>query len=106
MKLQFLGASRTVTGSRYLVEDTNIRMMVDCGLFQGPREWKDCNWKPFPVEPSSVQCIVLTHAHIDHVGILPRFMKSGFHGPVFCTPATAELRSEEHRVGKECRSRW
>lgn len=66
-------------------------MMIDCGLFQGPREWKDCNWKPFPIEPSSVHCILLTHAHIDHAGILPRFMKAGFHGPVFCTPATAEL---------------
>lgn len=91
MKLTFLGAARTVTGSRHLIEQNGTRVLVDCGLFQGPREWKEKNWSNFGVDPSSVHCILLTHAHIDHAGFLPRFIQLGFQGPVYCTPATAEL---------------
>ena len=91
MKITFLGATQTVTGSRFLMEEHGTRVLIDCGLFQGPREWKDRNWEPFPVNPSEIDAVILTHAHIDHSGYLPRFVHSGFHGPVYCTPATAEL---------------
>lgn len=91
MKISFLGATQTVTGSRFLVEHEGYRVMIDCGLFQGPREWKQRNWDEFPVEPASIDAVILTHAHIDHSGYLPRFAAMGFHGPVYCTPATAEL---------------
>ena len=91
MKITFLGATRTVTGSKYLIEEKNLRLLVDCGLFQGPRTWKERNWSEFPIDPRSVNAIILTHAHIDHTGFLPRFLKIGFNGPVYCTPATAEL---------------
>jgi metallo-beta-lactamase family protein len=91
MKITFLGAARTVTGSRHLLERNGTRIMVDCGLFQGSRDWKEKNWSDFPVDPSSVDCILLTHAHIDHAGFLPRFIQKGFNGPVYCTAATADL---------------
>ena len=91
MKIHFFGATQTVTGSRFLVEEDGIKALVDCGLFQGPRQWKEQNWREFPVNPRSIDCIILTHAHIDHSGFLPRLMKLGFRGPVYCTPATAEL---------------
>jgi metallo-beta-lactamase family protein len=91
VKISFLGATQTVTGSRFLIEHDGQRVMIDCGLFQGPREWKNRNWEDFPVDPSSINCIVLTHAHIDHSGFLPRLIGLGFRGPVYCTPATAEL---------------
>lgn len=91
MKLTFLGATRTVTGSRFLVEQDSFRVLVDCGLFQGPREWKERNWSEFPVEPASINCVILTHAHIDHSGYLPRLIRLGFKNPIYCTPATAEL---------------
>lgn len=91
MKISFLGATKTVTGSRFLVESNNFRVLIDCGLFQGPREWKERNWEPFPMDPSEVDAVVLTHAHIDHSGYLPRFVQLGFRGPIYCTPATAEL---------------
>lgn len=93
MKISFLGATRTVTGSRFLVESNRLRILIDCGLFQGPREWKERNWEAFPVDPSEVDAVVLTHAHIDHSGYLPRFVQLGFRGPIYCTPATAELLS-------------
>ena len=91
MKLTFLGATRTVTGSRFLIEQNSFRVLVDCGLFQGPREWKERNWSEFPVDPASIDCVVLTHAHIDHSGYLPRLVRLGFKNPIYCTPATAEL---------------
>ncbi len=78
MKITFLGATQTVTGSRFLVEEDGVRVLVDCGLFQGPREWKDRNWENPPIDPASVDCIILTHAHIDHSGFLPRYVKLGF----------------------------
>lgn len=91
MKLTFLGATRTVTGSRFLIEQNSFRVLVDCGLFQGPREWKERNWSEFPVDPASIDCVILTHAHIDHSGYLPRLVRLGFKNPIYCTPATAEL---------------
>jgi len=93
MKISFYGAAQTVTGSRFLIETPEKRVLVDCGLFQGPRIWKERNWVELPFEPVSVDSVVLTHAHIDHSGFLPRFAKLGFRGPVICTPATADLLS-------------
>lgn len=91
MRLTFLGAAGTVTGSRHLVEINDKRLLVDCGLFQGPKKNRLKNWEPFPVEPASIDAIMLTHAHIDHIGFLPAVVKEGFKGPIYCTRATAEL---------------
>jgi metallo-beta-lactamase family protein len=89
--LTFLGAAGTVTGSRFLVETDAARVLVDCGLFQGLRELRRRNWRPFPVDPSSIDAVVLTHAHIDHSGYLPALVRQGFRGPVVATPATDSL---------------
>ena len=89
--IQFLGAAGTVTGSRFLLEHEGKRVMVDCGLFQGLKELRQRNWEHSPVPPKSVDAVILTHAHIDHTGGLPRFVKSGFHGPVYCTSGTRDL---------------
>lgn len=91
MKLTFLGAAGTVTGSRHMVEVNGKRLLVDCGLFQGPKKVRIKNWEPFPVEPSSIDAVMLTHAHIDHIGFLPAIVKHGFRGPIYCTKATADL---------------
>lgn len=91
LSLQFLGAARTVTGSKFLLTHRGTRILVDCGLFQGPSELKDRNWQPFPVPASDIDVVVLTHAHIDHIGYLPRLYKQGFRGPVYCTRATADI---------------
>ena len=80
--LQFLGATGTVTGSRYLLEADGERLMIDCGLFQGAKELRLRNWDPFPVPASSIQWLVLTHAHLDHIGYIPRLIKDGFRGQV------------------------
>lgn len=92
MKISFYGAAQTVTGSRFLI-DADRKVLIDCGLFQGPRTWKDLNWKELPFDPAQVETVVLTHAHIDHTGFLPRFAKLGFRGRVICTPGTADLLS-------------
>jgi metallo-beta-lactamase family protein len=89
--LTFLGAARTVTGSKYLLHAGDKRVLVDCGLFQGLKELRRRNWAPLPVHPSSVHAVILTHAHIDHAGWLPRLVAGGFRGRVFCTSATADL---------------
>jgi len=89
--IRFLGASGTVTGSRFLVEAAGRRVLVDAGLFQGLKEYRLRNWAPFPVPPSEIDAVVLTHAHIDHAGALPLLVRSGFRGEAFCTPATADL---------------
>jgi len=89
--LSFLGAAGTVTGSRFLVEHAGTRVLVDCGLFQGRKELRLRNWAPFPVDPDTIDAVVLTHAHIDHCGYLPALVRDGFRGPVLCSPATAEL---------------
>jgi metallo-beta-lactamase family protein len=89
--LSFYGATGTVTGSRYLLEAKNSKIMIDCGLFQGTKENRQKNWDPFPVNPSEIDAVVLTHAHVDHIGYLPRLTRDGFSGPIICTHATAEL---------------
>lgn len=89
--LQFLGAVGTVTGSRHLLETRGKKLLVDCGLFQGPKEKRLKNWDPFPLDPSSLDAVILTHAHIDHIGYLPRLVKDGFKGPIYATHPTVEL---------------
>lgn len=91
MRLTFLGAAGTVTGSRTLVEDGSARVLVDCGMFQGPREIRSRNWDAFPLDPTTLDAVVLTHAHLDHCGYLPALVASGFAGPVLCSPNTAAL---------------
>lgn len=89
--LSFFGAAGTVTGSRYLLESGGRRILIDCGLFQGYKKLRLRNWKPFPVEPASIDAVVLTHAHIDHSGYLPRLAADGFTGQIHCTAATRDL---------------
>jgi metallo-beta-lactamase family protein len=89
--LRFLGATGTVTGSRYLVEHEGMRVLVDCGLFQGYKQLRLRNWAGFPVPPASIDAVILTHAHLDHSGYLPRLVRHGFGGRIYCTPATAAL---------------
>lgn len=91
MTLTFLGAARTVTGSKHLLEVGSRRMLVDCGLFQGLKELRERNWHPLPIRATEVEAVVLTHAHLDHSGYLPRLVGQGFRGRIFCTPATADL---------------
>jgi metallo-beta-lactamase family protein len=91
--LTFLGAARTVTGSKYLLEVDRHRILIDCGMFQGLKPLRQRNWEAFPVDPKSVEAVVLTHAHLDHCGLLPRFVANGFNGPVYCTPGTQDLAS-------------
>jgi len=90
-KLTFLGAAGTVTGSKYLVEAGGKRLLVDCGLFQGEKELRQRNWAPLPISPSTIDWVVLTHAHIDHTGYLPRLVSAGFRGPIYANSATGEL---------------
>jgi metallo-beta-lactamase family protein len=89
--LSFLGAAGTVTGSRFLLESGEGRVLVDCGLFQGLRDLRQRNWAPFPVDPSSIDAVILTHAHVDHCGYLPALVRDGFSGAIVCTPMTADL---------------
>ncbi|MBZ2168439.1 MBL fold metallo-hydrolase [Marinobacter sp. F4216] len=91
MKLQFLGGTGTVTGSRYLLSDDKHRLLVDCGMYQGVKTLRRRNWAKFPVEPSTINAVVLTHAHIDHSGYLPALVKNGFRGKIYCTKGTHEL---------------
>src|ERR1700730_8732397 len=90
-KLTFLGAAGTVTGSKYLIEAANKRLLLDCGIFQGSSELSDRNYKPLPVDPKTFDYAVLTHAHLDHTGLLPRLVKDGYRGLIFANPATIEL---------------
>jgi metallo-beta-lactamase family protein len=91
--LRPLGGVRTVTGSRFVVEADGSRVLVDCGLFQGLRELRARNWVDFPVQPSSIDAVVITHAHLDHCGYLPRLVRAGFRGPVHVTYDTGKLMS-------------
>jgi metallo-beta-lactamase family protein len=90
-KITFLGAAGTVTGSKYLIEAGGKRLLVDCGLFQGSHDLTDRNWQTLPIEPASIDWVVLTHAHIDHTGYIPRLVKAGYRGPFYCNPSTHEL---------------
>ena len=90
-ELQFLGAAETVTGSRFLLSAGRRRYLVDCGLFQGGRRLRDLNWEPFSAPPETLDAVLITHAHIDHVGWLPRLVRQGYRGPAYATHATAAL---------------
>jgi len=89
--LTFLGATGTVTGSKYLLEAGGERLLIDCGLFQGLKELRLRNWNPLPIPPPSIQWLVLTHAHLDHTGYIPRLVKDGFRGQIYASPATVDL---------------
>lgn len=96
--IQFLGAAGTVTGSKYLINTTTdgsstaaLQVLVDCGLFQGQKEWRQRNWQDLPVPAREIDAVILTHAHLDHCGWIPRLVKEGFRGPIYATPATIDL---------------
>lgn len=89
--ITFLGAARTVTGSKYLLDTGTSKVLIDAGLFQGLKELRERNWQPFPIPASQIDAIVLTHAHLDHCGYLPRLVSQGFRGRVFCTAGTLDL---------------
>jgi metallo-beta-lactamase family protein len=91
MKLTFLGAAGTVTGSKYLLEANGERLLIDCGLYQGVKQLRLRNWRALPIEAKSLTAVILTHAHIDHSGFLPALVRDGFAGPAFCTPPTRDL---------------
>src|SRR4030081_1142574 len=93
LSLTFLGAAGTVTGSKHLLESDGRRILVDCGLFQGLKELRERNWEPLPIDSATVDAVILTHAHLDHCGYLPRLVSAGFRGRIYCTPATRELCS-------------
>jgi metallo-beta-lactamase family protein len=90
MKLTFLGATQNVTGSRYVLEVNDKKLLIDCGLYQ-ERQFRDRNWEPFAVPARQIDAVLLTHAHLDHCGLLPKLVKEGFQGPIYCTKATAEI---------------
>src|SRR6202795_2278347 len=90
-KITFLGAAGTVTGSKYLIEAEGKKLLVDCGLFEGSKELKQRNWERLPVDPATIDWVLLTHAHIDHTGYLPRLVRDGFRGPILADAATKEL---------------
>ena len=90
MTIQFLGAARTVTGSCYLVRDDYNNLLVDCGMFQG-EDLEQRNYAPFQFNPSEIQSVLLTHAHLDHCGLIPRLVKEGFKGKIYATSATRDL---------------
>jgi metallo-beta-lactamase family protein len=96
--VQFLGAAGTVTGSKHLINTsgdpagrTGMQVLVDCGLFQGQKEWRERNWQNLPISARDIECVILTHAHLDHCGWIPRLVKQGFRGPIYATPATIDL---------------
>jgi len=96
--IQFLGAAGTVTGSKHLINTnsdttgkTGFQTLIDCGMFQGPKEWRERNWQNTPIPASEIDAVVLTHAHLDHCGWIPRLVKEGFRGPIYATPATIDL---------------
>ena len=91
MRIQFLGGTGTVTGSKYLLEHAGRRLLVDCGLFQGVKQLRLRNWQPLPINAADIDAVLLTHAHIDHSGFVPRLVRLGFKGPVYCTEPTGEL---------------
>ena len=91
IEMTFHGAARTVTGSKYRLSVDSSEMLVDAGLFQGPKKLRRLNWEDPPFRPHHLDSILLTHTHIDHIGYLPRLVRRGFEGAVYCTSATADL---------------
>ena len=91
MKIMFCGASSGVTGSCHMIESGSHRILLDCGQFQGGKAEDALNYEPFPFDPAGIECVVLSHAHIDHCGRLPLLAKRGFTGKIYCTDATADL---------------
>jgi metallo-beta-lactamase family protein len=91
VKIEFLGAAGTVTGSKYLVSEGSTRVLVDCGLYQGLKQLRLRNWNPPPLDPARLDAVILTHAHLDHSGYLPALVKQGFAGPIYCTEPTRDL---------------
>ncbi|HVZ60483.1 MAG TPA: MBL fold metallo-hydrolase, partial [Terriglobales bacterium] len=96
--IQFLGAAGTVTGSKHLINldpesegGSGLQVLVDCGMFQGQKEWRLRNWEPLPIPAREIDAVILTHAHLDHCGWIPRLVREGFRGPVYATPATVDL---------------
>jgi len=89
--ISFWGGVGTVTGSKYLVETDKAKVLVDCGMFQGLKELRERNWQEPPFDPRSLAAVLITHAHIDHTGYLPRLVRQGFHGPVYCSRGTSDL---------------
>lgn len=91
INVKFLGAAGEVTGSKYLLQIDKFNLLIDCGLFQGRKKLRELNWDEFPVDVTSINAVILTHAHLDHTGYLPRLFRNGYRGPVYCTTATADL---------------
>ncbi|HEY7351949.1 MAG TPA: MBL fold metallo-hydrolase, partial [Terriglobales bacterium] len=96
--IQFLGAAGTVTGSKHLINTSGdqsgkggVQVLVDCGLFQGQKEWRERNWQNLPIAARDIEHLILTHAHLDHSGWIPRLVKQGFRGTIYATPATIDL---------------
>src|SRR6516162_55968 len=95
--IQFLGAAGVVTGSKHLINTGDqtgrqgIQVLIDCGLFQGQKEWRERNWQDLPIPAREIDALILTHAHLDHSGWIPRLVKQGFQGPIYATPATIDL---------------
>ena len=98
--IQFLGAAGTVTGSKHLLNvsgdgsgKSGTQVLIDCGLFQGKKEWRERNWQDVPIAAKEIDCLILTHAHLDHCGWIPRLVKQGYRGPIYATPSTIDLCS-------------
>ena len=91
MKVKFIGGAGTVTGSKTLIESNGIRILIDCGLFQGLKPLRELNWDPLPVLPSTIDFVLLTHGHLDHCGWLPRLVNQGFKGKIYCTSPTKDI---------------
>ena len=89
--IQFLGAAGTVTGSKHLVNTGDFQALIDCGLFQGLKQWRERNWQPLPIPANEIDAVILTHAHLDHSGWIPRLVKQGFRGKIYASPATIDL---------------
>ena len=89
--IQFLGAAGTVTGSKHLINTGDLQVLVDCGLFQGLKQWRERNWQPLPIPAQEIDAVILTHAHLDHSGWIPRLIQQGFRGRIYASPATIDL---------------